>query len=199
MGPQVLLVTVLGTIHTVVAMDWGAMNQYNTTLVRYIRRMVVFITNVSQERPPQPSGNTIWISGKEGDGFDIVLSPDAQAKVEGILEGCGTAEDTCYQEVLKSLRAADLELDSQIERRSLGALLSKTAKGAWDIIFDIGTMLWLNWKIKADKMDNSAFHLPLSKAEEAASSASASSVVHSAGASVVLTITPTPISPSLTG
>lgn len=64
---------------------------------------------------------------------------------------------------------------------------------------NIGTMLWFNWKMKADKLDNAAFHIPLDKAQEAADSASAPTIVHSAEGSLLLTITPTPIMQSLTG
>jgi hypothetical protein len=91
---------------------------------------------------------------------------------------------------LTTVQSADLELDSKLERRRLGDIIAKTAKGPWDIFYNIATMLWLNWKIRADKMDNSAFFLPQAKAEEAANQATAASVVHTAEGSVVITITP---------
>jgi hypothetical protein len=77
--------------------------------------------------------------------------------------------------------------------------LLKIVKGPWDIFFNIASMLYVNWGLKTDKMENSAFFLPQSKAEEAAESATSTSVVQSAGGSVVVTITPTPNPTTLTG
>jgi hypothetical protein len=119
--------------------------------------------------------------------------------VEGVLEGCGTPDDKCYQDVLNTLKLADLDLDKQLDRRGLGQMISKTVKGAWDLFFDIAAMLLLNWQMKSDKMDNYAFHFPISRAQEAADLMSATSVVHSAGGSVVITVTPTSKPATLTG
>lgn len=77
--------------------------------------------------------------------------------------------------------------------------MAKTVKGPWTILADIAIMLTLNWKMKADKLDNSAFYLPHAKAEEAASIVTATAVVHSAGGSVAITITPTAEPTTLTG
>lgn len=129
----------------------------------------------------------------------MVLSQDAQSRIKGVLEGCGTADNTCYQEVLDTLQSAELSLDSKIERRNLAHLLSKTLKGAWSIFADVAVMLTLNWQIKSDKMDNAAFHITQEKAEEAAGSASASTVVHSAGGSVAITVALTTAPATLTG
>jgi hypothetical protein len=116
-----------------------------------------------------------------------------------VLEGCGKPDDKCYQDVLNTLQSADFDLDKRLERRGLGQMISKTVKGAWDLFFDIAAMLLLNWQMKSDKMDNSAFHIPITRAQEAANSASATSVVHSAGGSVVITVTPTSSAAKLTG
>jgi hypothetical protein len=116
-----------------------------------------------------------------------------------VLEGCGKPDDKCYQDVLNTLQSADFDLDKRLERRGLGQMISKTVKGAWDLFFDIAAMLLLNWQMKSDKMDNSAFHIPITRAQEAANSASATSVVHSAGGSVVITVTPTSSVAKLTG
>ena len=133
-----------------------------------------------------------------------MLSPDAQAKVEGVLEGCGTADDNkCYQDVEHAVNSADFELDSNLERRELAKLFTdsgfRNTPKRVGILSSIMAMLFLNWKMKADKMDNSAFRLPISQAKEAATSASSSSLIFSAGGSVVVTFTPTPVTPSLTG
>lgn len=152
-----------------------------------------------QEKLPTLSGDTIWLSGQEDEGFDIVLSKDTQAKAEGVLEACGTADDKCFQDVSRSLRSAILDLDNTIQRRIIGSMLSKTTKGSWNIIANIALMLELNWKMKGDKMDASAFYLPHVKAEQAAQLAAASSAVHTAGPSVVITVTPTPAPMTLTG
>jgi hypothetical protein len=163
-----------------------------------------FNTNLDQEPRPKLSRDTIWLSGKADDGFDIVLSTDTQAKVEGVLEGCGTGDDNkCYQDVVQALESADLELDSKLERRELAKLLSDTMLRdlayRLSMMWYIGNMLLLNWKMKADKMDNAAFHLPVAKVQELAISATGPSIIQSAGGSVVVTITPTLVSPSLTG
>jgi hypothetical protein len=144
-------------------------------------------------------GNTVWLSGKEGEGFDVVLSQDAQSRVEGVLDGCGTADNTCYQEVLNTLQSAELSLDNKIDRRNLAHLLSKTFKGALGILEEVAALLTLNWLMKSDKMDNSSFYILQAKAEEAAGSASATKVVHSAGGSVAITVVPTTAPTTLTG
>lgn len=148
---------------------------------------------------PTLGGNTIWISGTEGQGFDIALSQDAQSRVRGVLEGCGKADDKCYQDVLNTIQAANLDPDAKVQRRGLGQMMSKTVKGAWTIFADVAILLTLNWQMKADKMDNAAFYMPQEKAEMAAISASVASVVHSAGGSVAMTITPTADPLTLTG
>ncbi|KAF1995307.1 hypothetical protein P154DRAFT_611177 [Amniculicola lignicola CBS 123094] len=171
----VLLFAFLRTSH---ALDWGKMDQYNSDF----------------EHPSQLEGTAIWISAKDDEAFDVALSQDTQAKVEGVLEGCGTTDDRCFQDVLNTIHSADVHLDEKIERRHIGHMISKAAKGSWSIFADIALMLTLNWEQKADKMDNSAFRLPVNKVEEAATS-----FVHSAGGSAAITITPTVAPTQMTG
>ncbi|KAK1714359.1 hypothetical protein BDP67DRAFT_565318 [Colletotrichum lupini] len=47
---------------------------------------------------PDLSGKVIWMSGKEGAGFHVALSPDAQDEVRKTLIGCEKTDDKCYQE-----------------------------------------------------------------------------------------------------
>jgi hypothetical protein len=101
--------------------------------------------------------------------------------------------------VLKTLQSAELSLDNKIDRRNFGHLLSKTFKGPWGILQQVAAMLSLNWLMKLDKMDESNFHIQQAKVEEAAGSASATKVVHSAGGSVAITVTPTTAPTTLTG
>lgn len=101
--------------------------------------------------------------------------------------------------MLHTLQTAEFSLDSKIERRNVAHLMSKTFKGAWSLFANIAAMLTLNWQLTSDKMDNAAFSIPQAKAEEAAGAASATNIVHSAGGSVTITITPTLAPSTLTG
>ncbi|OAL44289.1 hypothetical protein IQ07DRAFT_649330 [Pyrenochaeta sp. DS3sAY3a] len=177
-----LVVAGVVVLRTAVALDWGDMDQYKSRL----------------QPPPVLSGSTVWFTGQDNDGFDIVLSPEMVSRVEGVLEGCGVADDNCYQDVLDAVQSSDLEIDSKLSKRGFGSLISKTVKGSWNIISDITAMLLLNWHMKSEQFDNSAFYLPLGKAQEATKSAEMPTVVHQAG-TVTATITPKPHVKSLTG
>ncbi|KAF2494344.1 hypothetical protein BU16DRAFT_563268 [Lophium mytilinum] len=120
-------------------LDLGDLNQYNKR----------------KDGPPSLSGTTVWISGKEGDGFDVALSPDAEAKIQGVLEACLVPDQKCYEDVNGILVSADLEFDTQLERRALVDLLSKTAKKVGWVFSSIYLILSYRWRLKhADDVKN---------------------------------------------
>ena len=129
------------------------------------------------------------------------LSPDIKAKIQGVLEGCGQLDDKCYQETREVLRSADLEVDSKLERRNFGHMLSKTIKGGWAIFADFAANLYMSLFQKSKDLEGaeSFMFIPVSKASEAAKLETATDVVISAGGTAVATITPKPDPTSLKG
>lgn len=153
----------------------------------------------NQQNPPALGGNTVWLSGKDGDGYNIELSADAKAKVNGILKGCGQADDKCYQGVREVLYDADLEIDSQLDRRGFAQLLSKTFKKAGAVFSFIASALMSNWYTRHQEVEDSGLFVPQAKASEASELATATKVTISAGGSAVVTVTPTPDPTKLQG
>lgn len=145
----------------------------------------------------------MWLSGSEESGaFELGLSPDVSAKVQGVLEGCVQVDDQCAKDVHDVLHSADLAIDSKIKGRDFRALISKTIKGSWDIFFDIASMLYVTWVIK-DKEDRGGFDsfrsIPKQKAVEASKFETATEIVVSAGGSAIVTVKPTPNPTTLKG
>lgn len=145
----------------------------------------------------------MWLSGTEQNGgFDLGISPDVKAKVQGVLEGCGELDDKCYKETREVLRSANFEIDHKIERRAFTNFLSKTVKGAWDIFLDIAAMLYMSWELRSKEQHgdfDSFTFIPASKAGEAAKLETATDVVISAGGTAIATIKPTPNPTGLKG
>ncbi|KAH7083730.1 hypothetical protein FB567DRAFT_529797 [Paraphoma chrysanthemicola] len=167
--------------------DLGALDQYKS----------------KQQEAPSLTGNSIWLTGsEEKGGFDLGLSPDVKAKVQGVLEACGQADDKCYQDTRDVLRSANLDIDNRIERRDFRHLLSKTVKGALGYFLDIAAMLYISWEMKFKdqhgEFDSFAF-IPVSKAGEAAKLETATDVLVSAEGTAIATIKPTPHPTSLKG
>jgi hypothetical protein len=132
----------------------------------------------------------VWISGKEGDGFDIALSPDAEAKVRGVLEACVVPDQKCYEDVNNVLVSADLEYDAQLERRGIIALLSKTAKKSGWVFFMMWRILDLRWRLKHNDEGKKLF-IPEAKASEAGNAITSTEIVVSASGTAI-TVTPAP-------
>jgi hypothetical protein len=145
------------------------------------------------------TGDTVWISGREGEGFDIILSADTKAKVQGVLEGCGQADDQCHQDIRNVLRSAHLEIDHQLTRRTLLSMLQRTAKKVSGIFLEIAAILQAKWAGKAMENADWGMFIPERKAEDVANVASASVITISTGGKPFLTVTPTPDPTTLQG
>ncbi|KAI0004056.1 hypothetical protein F4779DRAFT_630464 [Xylariaceae sp. FL0662B] len=164
-------------------LDLGKLDQYNGKV----------------KKPPSLNGNSVWLSGNEGDGYDVVLSPDAKAKIHGILEGCGKTDNKCYQEVREVLQSSNLEIDSQLNRRGFAQLLSKTFKKVAFVFSMITSHLISNWHVRHGEVGELGLFVPAAKASEASVFATASKILVSAQGSAVATITPTPDPTKLQG
>ncbi|KAK3317193.1 hypothetical protein B0T19DRAFT_434438 [Cercophora scortea] len=140
---------------------------------------------------PQLGGTTVWISGKEGDGFDIALSPDAKAKIQGVFDGCGDDANHCYQETHNVLHSANLQLDRAIESRAFADLLAKTFKKLSGLFIQIAFILYAEWKMKAAGGQEGNLFIPQGLAQKDPGLGSAAVVVVSAQGSDIGTVTPT--------
>lgn len=152
-----------------------------------------------KQNVPQLGGTTVWVSGKQGDGFDIELSPDAKAKIHGVFDACGVADNDCYQEARSILHSADLQIDGALERRGFAQLLSKTFKSIADVYLAITAILLAEWKLKAFDTEQLGIFIPESDAQKASALASATAVVISAQGSGIGTVMPTPDPTTLQG
>lgn len=110
--------------------------------------------------------------------------------------------------IFDAFQDAGFEIDTKINRRSFGDLLTKTTKKnfAWAFFSVVSDLLYVNWKMKSDKLDNSGMFLPAkvansgAQAVDAAHTAKAKDIVLSAAGTAVATITPPPIvTATLTG
>jgi hypothetical protein len=156
-------------------------------------------TDSSQESTPQLGGTTVWVSGREGDGFHVALSPDAKAKVQGTLDACDETDNSCYQDVRDVIHSADLHIDNQLERRDFAQLLSKTFKKIGFVFAEIAAVLMSQYKLRHEDLQELGLYLPEQAASQIAAVASATTIVISAQGSGVGTITPTPDPTQLQG
>ncbi|KAM0594562.1 hypothetical protein ACHAP6_000305 [Verticillium nonalfalfae] len=140
-------------------------------------------------KAPSLSGTTVWLSGKEGNGYDVSLSAETQSKIHGILEACGEVDDKCYQEVRQLLRNADLQIDGELERRGFVQFLSKTFKKVGSVFSFIAGVLISNWSMKQEQP--TGMFVPHEIASQA-SKLETTGVVVSADGTAVATITSTP-------
>ncbi|KAH7076789.1 hypothetical protein BKA63DRAFT_510777 [Paraphoma chrysanthemicola] len=155
-----------------------------------------------QQDRPTLNGNSLWLSGTESNGgFDIGISPDVKAKLQGVLEGCGQLDDKCYHEAREIMRSVNVEVDHKLERRAFRDLLTKTVKGAILIFADIAISLRMTWFLKSKDQEGaeSFMFIPVAKASEAAKFETATELVVSAESSAIVTIKPTPAPTTVTG
>jgi hypothetical protein len=135
----------------------------------------------------------VWISGNDDGSCSVALSPNASESVLGILEGCGDLNNVCYQNVLSNLVSADLEFDSNANRRRwLEAMVSYgTSTG---IVFAGLTSYFIAiWHLKHTDDEFSRTHqFPVPVLVEGTVFATATPVAVSAEGSALVTITPTP-------
>ena len=118
---------------TAEVLDLGQLDQYKAITVRKTRFDPNTMLTLQQQDVPNLGGTTVWVSGKEGDGFDVELSPDAKAKIQGVFDGCGKADDHYYQDARDVLHSTDLQIDGTLERRGFAQLLSKTFRSIADV------------------------------------------------------------------
>ncbi|KAG7055994.1 hypothetical protein JMJ77_0008445 [Colletotrichum scovillei] len=144
---------------------------------------------------PDLSGKVIWMSGKEGAGFHVALSPDAQDEVRKTLIGCEKTDDKCYQEVREVIQSANFVIDAEIERRHFGHFLSKTFKSKGSAFTTIAMLLLSAWSFKHPEQPSIRFAdhiIPDTTASSAAGLADTKTIVLSAEGKGVATLTPVP-------
>ncbi|PGH18847.1 hypothetical protein AJ79_00260 [Helicocarpus griseus UAMH5409] len=145
------------------------------------------------------SGEKVWISGKEGSGFDFAFSPDLQAKIYKTLESsCKDADHRCYQEVRDLLGNSALEINQGLERRAFIHMLAKDLKKLRNFFSWVASFLAAAWLERHTQLGN-FLHLPENKASEAATALDAPKVTIFGSNSPIMTITPIPDPTTLTG
>ncbi|KAH7029901.1 uncharacterized protein B0I36DRAFT_412362, partial [Microdochium trichocladiopsis] len=150
---------------------------------------------------PSLTGNTVWLSGDDSDGFDVVLSDDSRAKVRGVLEACGSLDNQCFQDVQQVLAQSDLQIDPQLNKRDFFALLSKTFRLASSRVAATAAILMAFWQAKyADEQFAQAFvPRPVAEAAGAFAIPGAEVVVELQGSPLVTVTAPTPAATTLIG
>ncbi|KAH7333207.1 hypothetical protein BKA65DRAFT_596796 [Rhexocercosporidium sp. MPI-PUGE-AT-0058] len=160
------------------------------------------------ETPPALTGSTVWISGSDSDGYDVSLSADTRNKVRGVLDGCGEqVDDKCYQDVVRVLESSELQIDSQLDRRHFGHMLSKTFRGVSARVggiaaffLHVSKVLLSQWHIKhSDEEFSKSLFLPHSKVSTVTVLATATTIVVSADGQAIVTITQVPETATLQG
>lgn len=143
----------------------------------------------------------MWVSGEEGNGFDIAFSSDLQNKIQGTLNGCKEKNDKCYQDLENLIDASTLELDKKLERRQLAVMLA----GAFEALAAVGAaviavlMAHLDVGVQPEPIPVQGHFVPEDQASSAGIVATASEVIVSGADSVIMTITPTSEPATLTG
>lgn len=132
------------------------------------------------------------MSGTDGQGFQIALSPDVQTKVEGALNGCQQADDKCYQDIMGVFYASDIDMDNQLDSRDFAQLLSKTFKKFSAMFLEITAVLIALWK--QQKSGTQGFNpainfIPESQASQVGSITDGGPLVVSGGGSAIFTVT----------
>jgi hypothetical protein len=148
------------------------------------------------------ASNSLWVTGtEEAGGFNFGMSSDIKAKLQGAVQGCKALDNQCYQDARSVLQAANVEVDTKLDKRNFGHLLSKTAKSGLATFIDFATNLYMSWRLKSQDMQgaDSFMFIPVSKASEAVKLHTATNVVVSAAGAVVATITPAPDPTKLQG
>ncbi|OAQ80923.1 hypothetical protein VFPFJ_09376 [Purpureocillium lilacinum] len=173
----------LATLGSTDVLDLGDLKQYNAR------------TDV---KAPTLSGNTIWLSGRDNEGYDVVLSPDTQAKARGILEGCGKADNKCYNDVRNFLQTSHVEIDGQLERRGFLQLLTKTFRKLGSVFGFIAAAMIADWQLRHNTQPPPLF-VPHNMASSASKLSGATGLVISAQGTPVVTVTQTAAPTSLQG
>ncbi|KAG4440793.1 hypothetical protein IFR05_003721 [Cadophora sp. M221] len=188
----VLVLVGFAVLTTQEILDLGGLDQYKGQL----------------ENPPTLTGSTVWISGSDSDGYDVSLSPDTRSKIRGVLDGCGEIiDDMCYQDVLQVLESSELQIDSQLDRRHFGHMLSKTFRfvggkvaGIAAFFDHVSKLLLSMWHIRhSDEEFAKSIFLPHSEVTSVTVLATATTVVVSAEGQPIVTITQKPDTTSLLG
>jgi hypothetical protein len=116
-----------------------------------------------------------------------------------VLQGCGTIDNKCYQDVNRVFDSADVQIDKQLDRRGFASLLSKTFKSSIGFFLNVSAYLLASWKLKSQDMNELGMWLPDAVASDAGAFASVTSVTISGGGVAVATITKAPDTTSLVG
>jgi hypothetical protein len=144
----------------------------------------------------------MWISRREGEGFDVVLSPDLGDRIQEKLDTCQEADDGCYQNVRNQLRSSSLELDSEFKRRDISRLVPRQVPLLAALLVAVAGIFVAMWEVSRDSHLPIPIHdsfIPESQVSAAADVATASEIIVSGAGSAIMTITPTPDPTTLTG
>ena len=141
------------------------------------------------------------MSGQEGKDFTIALSPDMQAQVQNALDTCQHADNQCFQIITSLLRASDLQIDAQLDRRGFAELLSKTFKKVSGPILAFTAILIAEWNGKHEpNIDLSHYwNLPTVHASQVATISDGVPLTILAAGSAIMTVTPAPEPMTITG
>ncbi|KAK4446419.1 hypothetical protein QBC34DRAFT_469822 [Podospora aff. communis PSN243] len=142
--------------------------------------------------------NAIWINPADGqDGFNVVLGPDLKVKVDGVLQGCGAADNQCYQEVVKVLREeGTIQMDKRLDKRAVliaAATIAEVLQTGIKVIEALGAVLLAFGALFGGSGSEKGHHWPGVVASAAGKLPQATPITVSAGGSAVATITKAPI------
>lgn len=158
----------------------------------------VLLTGRQTAAPSDITPSGIWIGQGTG-GYHIALGQDILSKVQGVLKGCATIDEKCYQAVNQVFDSADVQIDQKLDRRGFASLLSKTFKSSIGFFLDVSAYLLASWKMKSQEMNELGMWLPDAVASDGGALASVTSVTISGGGAAVATITKAPGTVSLEG
>nr|XP_036586398.1 uncharacterized protein CTRU02_03783 [Colletotrichum truncatum]KAF6796805.1 hypothetical protein CTRU02_03783 [Colletotrichum truncatum] len=147
---------------------------------------------------PSLEGDSLWMTGAEGNGFRLVLSTGLQNKVQKSLDECGDVKDECFQRVHQTLSSSTTHIDNALEKRYFGHLLSKTFKKVGVMITVFSSILLWSWEQK-HTAPSPVWLIPQDEAGSASNIAGSGTVVMSGGGAPIMTITPPPDVASATG
>ncbi|KAK0631421.1 hypothetical protein B0T14DRAFT_549246 [Immersiella caudata] len=141
--------------------------------------------------------NAIWIdpAGDGQDGFNVVLGQDLKAKVDGVLQGCGAADNKCYQDVVKVLQnEGSIQMDKQLDSRAVliaAATIAEVVSTAKKVIETV-SLLYIGFKALGHALNGGGQYWPHVVASAAGKLPEATPITVSAGGSPVATVTLAP-------
>ncbi|KAK0649846.1 hypothetical protein B0T16DRAFT_410773 [Cercophora newfieldiana] len=149
--------------------------------------------------------NAIWINladGTKEGGFNVVLGPDLKTKVDGVLQGCGTVDDKCYQDVVKVLQEeGTIQMDKHLDSRAIliaAATIADVVSTATRVVKTLSAFLVAFWAVLKAPAHEKGYYWPSIAASAGAKLPKGVPITMSAGGSAIATITQAP-TPTGTG